>query len=351
MQSFLTVQPGETLGCVGCHEARTRTPAGGATPLAMQRKPSVVAPVPGTPEVFDFPRDIQPILDRHCVDCHGYTKTARGGPRSGGVILTGDHGPFYSHAYFMLTIREQFRDGRNSGGNLPPRSIGSAASPLLDKMEGDHHDVKTSEAERTMVRLWIESAAPYPGTYAALGTGMIGHGGKVAGWGPATEDVLQRRCAECHSKDKRLPATPGDDVLGIGFGGARLNYKDPRFRYSNHILYNLSRPEMSLLLLAPLNSSVGGFAQTEAVSTNKTCRTIFTTTGDPDYKILLTAIQASRDHLERIKRFDMPGFQPNEHYLREMTFYGILSPTRPPDQPVDCYAADQTYWESFIYHP
>ncbi len=345
MQSFLTVQPGETLGCVGCHEQRTQAPVSGAVPLAMRRAPSAIAPIPGTPEVFDFPRDIQPILDRNCTDCHGYTKTARGGPRAGGVILTGDRGPFYSHAYFMLTIREQFRDGRNAGGNLPPRSIGSSASPLLDKLEGGHHGVQATEAERTLVRLWIESAAPYPGTYAALGTGMLGHGGPVAGWGAATADVLQRRCAECHSGAKRLPESPGDDVLKIGFGGARLNYKDPRYRYSNHILYNLSRPELSLLLLTPLSASAGGYAGAGAH------RAVFASSADSDYKTLLAAVQASRAQLEEIKRFDMPGFQPNEHYLREMTFYGILPTNRPPGKAVDCYATDMAYWNSFIYRP
>ena len=351
MQSFLTVQPGETLGCVGCHENRTRTPTVGALPLAMSRKPSVIAPVPGTPEVFDFPRDIQPILDRHCADCHGYTKTAKGGPRSGGVILAGDHGPFYSHAYIMLTIREQFRDGRNAGGNLPPRSIGSSASPLLDKLEGGHHGVQTSEAERTLVRLWIDSAAPYPGTYAALGTGMIGHGGTVAGWGPTTADVLQRRCAECHTQATRLPVSPGDDVLNIGFGGARIKHKDPRYQFSNHILYNLSRPELSLLLLAPLSSVAGGYAGTGIAPTNGLHRPVFASTADPDYQLLRAAIQVSHDQLDRIKRFDMPGFQPNEHYLREMTGYGVLPADRPPDQPVDSYSTDRAYWNSFIYRP
>ncbi len=351
MQSFLTVQPGETLGCVGCHENRTRTPTGGAAPLAMRRKPSVIAPFPGTPEVFDFPRDIQPILDRHCAACHGYAKTPMGGPRSGGVILTGDHGPFYSHAYFMLTIREQFRDGRNAGGNLPPRSIGSSASPLLDKLEGGHHGVQATEAEQTLVRLWIESAAPYPGTYAALGTGMIGHGRAVDGWGPATARVLERRCAECHTKDLRLPASPGDDVLNVGFGGARIKHKDPRYRFSNHILYNLSRPELSLLLLAPLSPAAGGFAGDGTAATKGAHSPVFASTADPDYQLLLTAMQASRAQLEQIKRFDMPGFQPNEHYLREMTFYGILSTNRPPGQPVDYYSADRAYWNSFIYRP
>jgi len=43
-------------------------------------------------------------------------------------------------------------------------------------------------------------------------------------------------------------------VLNLGFGGTRINAKDPRFAFSNHILFNLSRPEKSLLLLVPLNS-------------------------------------------------------------------------------------------------
>ena len=64
--------------------------------------------------------------------------------------------------------------GRNGMGNRPPRSIGSSASRLLQYLRGDHYDAKPSEREQRMVRLWIDSGAPYPGTYASLGTGMIG---------------------------------------------------------------------------------------------------------------------------------------------------------------------------------
>ncbi len=79
----------------------------------MRRAPSKIKRHENVPDLYDFPRDIQPILDKHCVPCHGYTKTPTGGPRSGGVILTGDRGPYYSHSYFTLTVREQFADGRN----------------------------------------------------------------------------------------------------------------------------------------------------------------------------------------------------------------------------------------------
>ena len=111
MQSFTTVEPGEVLSCAGCHEPRTQAPRLPATELvALKRPPSQLQPIAGVPEVLDFPRDIQPILDALCVDCHGYEKTARGGPRAGRLILTGDHGPLFSHSYYMLTVARLFSD-------------------------------------------------------------------------------------------------------------------------------------------------------------------------------------------------------------------------------------------------
>ena len=41
-------------------------------------------------------------------------------------------------------------------------------------LEGGHYGVKADERELRIARLWIDCGAPYPGTYAALGSGMIG---------------------------------------------------------------------------------------------------------------------------------------------------------------------------------
>ena len=49
------------------------------------------------------------------------------------------------------------------------------------------------------------------------------------------------------------------------------------------------------------------------------------------------------------KRFDMPGFQPNEHYVREMKRYGILPADLGADTPIDVYATDEAYWQSLWY--
>ncbi|MBM3502078.1 MAG: hypothetical protein FJX74_25785, partial [Armatimonadetes bacterium] len=135
MQSFLTVQPGETTSCVGCHEQRTRAVVPTRDLQALRRPASAITPIANVPEVIDYPRDVQPILDRHCVRCHDYEAHGADGPRAGGVILTGDRGPMYSHSYFELTWRKQFVDGRNDPvSNLPPRAIGTSASPLMKRL-------------------------------------------------------------------------------------------------------------------------------------------------------------------------------------------------------------------------
>jgi mono/diheme cytochrome c family protein len=354
MQSFVSVVPGEVTGCIGCHESRTQTAASrSAVRAATTRPPSKIHPIAGIPQVFDFPRDIQPILDRHCVSCHNPRQ------RDGGVFLTGDHGPLYSHSYFMLTIRQQFADGRNTmTANLPPYAIGAAASPLMKKLRG-HHGTNFSDSEVRAIRYWIESGATYPGTYAALGSGMIGGYYKTANDGGPINDlpevrdaaaVVAKRCASCHTKDLVLPDGPcfdrqWEDPYWICGDNKAARWKEPRtllrLRLSRHLLYNLTRPEDSLLLLAPL-------AATKAA----TCPQTFRNTDDPDYQKLLAAVRKVSDELNRIKRFDMAGFRPRPEYLREMKRYGVLPATFDDRRdPADPYQLDSTYWQLFSHQP
>ena len=325
MQSFMTVQPGEIVSCVGCHEERLTAPRSSKRTIAMVRKPSKIAPITDVPEVFDFPRDIQPILDKNCVCCHGYEKTDRGGPRSGGVILTGDRGRMYSHSYVTLTKLRQFADGRNGEGNRAPRSIGSSASPIMQKLEGKHKKMtvkmNASAHDKKMVRLWIDSAACYPGTYAALGTGSVGvnRGGLDA--------IMKKRCVECH----KIP------------------------RVDDHTGFNLTRPEKTWVLLKALSPKDGGIGMMKTVKKDgkeiKELVYAFENKEDPDYKAMLEVVQKCKASLDKVKRFDMAGFRPNEHYIREMQVYGILPDSLAADAPVDPYKTDRDYWKSLWYYP
>ena len=326
MQSFMCVQPGETLGCVGCHEERGKSPVSGGPRLALRRPPDPITPITGVPDVLDFPRDVQPILDRHCLGCHGSEQTAMGGPCDGGVLLDGGRGPIYSISYATLTNRAQFSDGRDAGGNRPPRSIGSSASPLLKKLAGQHHDVKASPAEQRIVRLWIETGAPYPGTYAALGSGMVAPIDNQ----PEVRAIFERRCDECH-------------------GGKRP--KSGKLDFDT--LFNLTEPESSLAVRLPLAAGAGGNASFHnSRKEGDPPVVVFTDKTDPDYQALLAVITARKADLDKIKRFDMPGFHPNEHYLREMKVYGVLPPEFDlTNDPVDPYDLDRRYWGALQHKP
>jgi len=327
MQSFVTVQPGETTSCSGCHEQRTATPPPTGALRAMSRPPSKITPFTGIPDVPDFPRDIQPILDKHCVRCHNPDR------RDGGVDFCGDRTPLFSQGYWAMIKGGLISDGRNLAGNRPPRTIGGSASKLLKYIDGSHYDVKLSPKERMTIILWIETGAVYAGTYAAYFSGAADV--KL----PQAE--MQRRCGTCHSakpgRQRRLPWEGYD---------ARFWTKVP-FEFGKAgpalSLCNLSRPEKSLLLRAPLDRSAGGYGLCKSK--------IFGDTSDPDYQKILASIVDAKQALDKIKRFDMPGYCPNEHYIREMKRFGILPLDHDPKTPIDPHATDQEYWESLWHRP
>jgi hypothetical protein len=294
------------------------------------------------------------VLDRLCVQCHNYDK------RDGGVVLTGDRGPMFSHSYYSLVVWRQVADGRNyARSNYPPRTLGSGGSPLIKKLDPSHYDVKPSARDRQTVRLWLDAGAPYPGTYAALGTGMIG-GYQMnqqilendENWPEtrAAQDVLARRCASCHQENQRPIPRSLSDEIGLSFWAPDMS--DPRLRHSRHIVFNLTRPDKSLVLLAPLARSAGGYGLCRAPDAAAGTGAVLANRADPDYRKLLAMCEAGRRKLDEIKRFDMPGFRPRPEYVREMKRYGVLPLSFDAiTDPLDVYALERRYWDLAGWDP
>ncbi|UCD53563.1 MAG: SUMF1/EgtB/PvdO family nonheme iron enzyme [Phycisphaerales bacterium] len=69
MRSWLTVMPGERLSCVGCHESPADAAPGKLAQAARQPVQSI-EPWYGPARGFDFAREVQPVLNKHCVSCH-----------------------------------------------------------------------------------------------------------------------------------------------------------------------------------------------------------------------------------------------------------------------------------------
>ncbi|WP_322607425.1 hypothetical protein [Pontiella agarivorans] len=179
MRSGTVVRPGETQGCIGCHENRRDAPsASNPFPKAMQRPPSQLEPWLDTPSVeeakpFNYLTDVQPVFDQHCVSCHDY------GTEGGRVLnLAGDLSLPFNVSYTELMAKSGLRyDGPaeklvNSvqdgpPGVLPAYAWGSHRSRLVRILQKGHYNVKLSEDEMHRIISWIDVNAVYYGAYAS----------------------------------------------------------------------------------------------------------------------------------------------------------------------------------------
>lgn len=353
MQSFTSVRGGEVISCIGCHEKRTETPTYDNqlhTPLALRKPPVSPVPIAGIPEVMDFPRDIQPILDKHCLKCHN------GDSRSGGRNLSGDQGSVYSHSYFSLVSGLQISDGADSWiKRNGSRVIGDSSSELIKKILNRHHDVALNVDEINKIRFWINSGAAYPGTYAALGTGMIGRMYANNADRSITQDprvakaaqTIKESCISCHPTLQQTICDEGPLTWWRSRGELHVSGQKPdnylkEIKFVRHAIYNLTHPEQSALIKAPLSKEAGGYG----LCVTKEGKPVMESKDDPRYKILLDAVTASKEKLDQLGHFTRPGFIPDPAYTRELKHYGIIDKNQKDNQPYDTYKADSDYWKS-----
>ena len=143
-----------------------------------------------------------------------------------------------------------------------------------------------------------------------------------------------------------LPRTLADETRRLLLAAAHAT--TPGCNTSRHIVFNLSRPEKSLFLLAPLARAAGGWGLCRDPKTSRPAP-VFMSTSDPEHQKLLAMCVAGKNYLERVTRFDMPGFRPRVDWVRELKRFGILGSDASPGQPIDVYATERKYWESLWY--
>ena len=190
MRSWTQFQPGETRGCVGCHEPRMMAPRGGRQPEALAAEPQELKPPEWGLDGFSYPRLIQPVWDRYCVSCHDGEKE----PRS--VDLRDTKTTYFSASYDLLVPWRWARDpaayrekhGRDpyvnwiptssSSGSerhvreLEPGRWGSPRSRLAELILSGHPDkdgeprFEMDEVNRRRILAWIDLNVPFYGSYS-----------------------------------------------------------------------------------------------------------------------------------------------------------------------------------------
>jgi cytochrome c553 len=206
-RTYVNYKPGETRSCIGCHETPGYAPAGAPSPvpLATTRPPSVPMPQPHETsgrKLFDYDRQIQPIWDRHCVQCHN-DETSEAGLN----LIGRAEGPYcvsYNQLIRLGKSDKQLLGNRRlraeDTGSLriiyiPPYMLGALSSPLASWLSGGkftlydadlqgyaehlgdvHPDVGLTDAELLAVTNWLDVNCPYhPSYWGRLNAKYAGH--------------------------------------------------------------------------------------------------------------------------------------------------------------------------------
>ena len=182
MRSLVGFKAGEVRGCRGCHESQGKAPAGSLrVPLAVLRPPSKLVPPPwGGDRLLGYEWLVQPILDQHCVHCHGEQDP------DGGLDFTANR----AADGLMQSYRTMF--GQSREGQKPTHEAALYSMPIWiavdEKVQGSG--------------LWEPCGAGGFQT-CHVGSARVGHGSQ------SRKSRMQLRVEVCEQMDASGPEVQG----------------------------------------------------------------------------------------------------------------------------------------------
>jgi len=354
MRTFIQAAPGTTRGCIGCHEDKKASfPTLKRPALAYRKPPAVLKDESWGSGVLDYPSMVQPVMDRHCVKCHGAEEGF-----AAGLDLSGGWTEFFNISYENLVSRREVQykstliagvcsmngTSHYSAQIFPPYSIGSGAAPLAKVVvEGDlghEESFEMTRKERDLILAWIDGNGPYHGTWNYTPRAF-----QLGDWQNTKKQLVTEMtaagCVECHDAGKRF----------------------------ENDWFNFRNPEFSRILRAPLakggsgygeelcrEAKVDGFRRLRIFSTGRYEHAVkpldgfpkqawrkwdkgegsgnpvvsFANAKDPHYQKMLEIIRAGRKAALANPRIDMPRGEVFAIAGRHRNIYPVSIPEQPP---------------------
>ncbi len=164
MRSGTYFQPGDNVSCVGCHEPKGQiTRSSSVLPLAFTRPASVPVPDVEGSRPANFIDLVQPVLDKHCVECHEKPES-KTFSLAGKPLYKKNGAAFYESYYNLMYNGWGFYD-YGSSVRTTPGQFGALKSPLLPMLDKGHYGVKLTEEERHRIALWLDMLSPFFSVY------------------------------------------------------------------------------------------------------------------------------------------------------------------------------------------
>jgi hypothetical protein len=328
MRTFVQAAPGTTRSCIGCHEHKSSTPNNEGMRQVLGRAPQQLQPESWGSGFVDYPSMVQPVLDRHCVRCHGGTEGI-----AAGMDLSGGWTEHFSISYENLVNRRETQliahwiagiDCMNgtalwSSQRFDPRGHGSGAAPLAKLLVSGHdgHVPNLTRKERDLLMAWIDGNGLFHGTWDYNANGCA-----IREWsnlkGGLVGQMQVAGCLRCHGQSSEVAYFENDWVNlkdpqlsrilrapmaaggpGHGLALCRERKVDPR-RQRIHLLWKgyahaVQPPEaFEKHPIVPPDLSGPPVAS-------------LTSTADPRYQAMLAVIRDVREKTLAAPRVDMPG--------------------------------------------
>jgi hypothetical protein len=276
--------------------------------VALGKKPAKLKAESWGMGFIDYPTMIQPVLDRHCVSCHGGEKGI-----AGGIDLTGGWTWAFNISYETLikNTLTGFLNCHNSSVRtaelLNPRTHGSGMAPLTDLLLSGHKGriKEMTRREIDLIMAWMDGNCNYYGTwnYTPYATcNVIEPAGKSL-----VKEMHKAGCTNCHqqavgndwinlrnpqrSRILRAPLAKSDKGLGLGW------CRDRKAR----------RLDLGLVNQSHQPPDVFRPAKRPAPDLSGSPVTTFADTTAPSYLAMLKIIQQTRENALKSPRVDMPG--------------------------------------------
>jgi hypothetical protein len=367
MRTFVQAAPGTTRSCIGCHEHKySTTTAVDDMPQILGREPSRLQPESWGSGFVDYPSMVQPVLDKHCVRCHGGSDGI-----AAGMDLSGGWTEHFNISYENLANRRHTQliahwisaiDCMNgtalwSSQLFGPRRHGSGSAPLADLLVSGHdgHIPELTRPERDLLMAWIDTNGLYHGTWDCTASGCA-----IRGWKNMTQSLVTQMqsagCLRCHGEGNRLhyfendwvnlkepersrilraPLPDGGEGYGLGF--CRDRKVDPR-RQRIHLLWRGYAHAVQPPEAFPHRPVVPADASGEPVVS-------FASTDDANYQAVLKIIRDARAAALASPRVDMPGAEVLEGACRDFIPPPVPAAAPPLQVNVDAEGVVHLAWE------
>ena len=169
MRSWFTAMPGEAVSCVGCHESPSNA-SPNRTPALSPKGPEPIRPWQGPARGFAFKREVQPVLDRHCVSCHDGDAAKPSLLSEEAIAARNGEGKNPGPAKFTSAYRGLHPFVRRPGPEsdhhlLTPLEYHANTSELVQLLRKGHYGVNLERGAWERIYTWIDLNVPDHGTW------------------------------------------------------------------------------------------------------------------------------------------------------------------------------------------